>query len=90
MSIKDKINKYKEIENMKTEKSKGEAKSITDRKKIFEEKQPEKKVEKIVAPKDETFKEKLDDWKTLEEMEKKIANKSKIKKPKKLEEKTKG
>jgi len=83
MSIKDKIKKYKEEENLKVEKSMGEAKFITDKKKIFEGKPPEKVVEKIVAPKDDGFKEKLEDWKTLEEMEKKVANKSKIDKPKK-------
>jgi hypothetical protein len=82
MSIKDKIKKYKEMEAAKIEKTVTESKFISEKKKIFETKQPEKVVEKIVAPKDDGFQEKLEDWKTLEELEKKATVK-KIDKPKK-------
>lgn len=82
MSIKDKIKKYKEMEAVKVEKTVTEGKFISDKKKLFEGKQPEKVVEKIVAPKDDGFQEKLEDWKTLEELEKKATVK-KIEKPKK-------
>lgn len=83
MSIKDKIKKYKEMETTKVEKTVTEGKFISDKKKIFEGKLPEKIVEKIVAPKDDGFQEKLEDWKTLEELEKKVANKKAVDKTKK-------
>lgn len=82
MSIKDKIKKYKEMQENEIQKketleeivpTKKES-LIGEKKKMFETKQFEnhkdvEQVKKTIAPKDENFKEKLEDWKMIEEIE---------------------